>query len=156
MDKNKQYLIFLILFVMVLYFFKKALNFITDVQITKNFKRSEFDCNDAKKTKVPDNYLGNLRVLCDNLEILRSHFGNVPIYINSGYRTYEHNQKVGGKEESYHLSAQAADIRVKGKTPKEVYNALLKLMNENKIRKGGLGLYGTFVHYDVRGKIVLF
>lgn len=74
-----------------------------------------------------------------------------PIHINCGYRTPEHNSKVGGVSSSCHLTAKAADISVKGMTPKEVHKAILDLISEGKIREGGLGLYNTFVHYDIRG-----
>jgi uncharacterized protein YcbK (DUF882 family) len=45
----------------------------------------------------------------------------------------------------------AADIKVKGLTPLEVYNAIEKLIADGKMKQGGLGLYRSWVHYDIRG-----
>nr|WP_055733276.1 D-Ala-D-Ala carboxypeptidase family metallohydrolase [Agarivorans gilvus] len=74
-----------------------------------------------------------------------------PIKINSAYRTPEHNHKVGGKKNSLHVQAKAADIVVSGMTPKDVHAKILDLIACKKMAEGGLGLYNTFVHYDVRG-----
>ena len=53
-----------------------------------------------------------LKVLCQQvLEPLRKAVGK-PVIINSGYRCWLLNQKVGGARNSQHLKGQAADIRV--------------------------------------------
>ena len=36
-------------------------------------------------------------------------------------------------------------------TPLEVYNAIEKLIDDGDMLQGGLGLYDSFVHYDIRG-----
>lgn len=79
------------------------------------------------------------------LDTLRDKIGE-PIYINSGYRTPEHNKAVGGSTLSYHMYGMAADIRAKTKTPAELY----KLLDEMMDGWGGLQLHKTFVHVDVR------
>lgn len=48
--------------------------------------------------------------LMDKLERLRKRLGNRPLIVNSGYRTPEHNRKVGGVDDSQHLDGKAADI----------------------------------------------
>lgn len=73
-----------------------------------------------------------------------------PVTINSGYRSPGYNKKVGGASKSQHLVAKAADIRVPGLLAIEVYNVILRLIEQGKMHNGGLGLYDTFVHYDVR------
>ena len=50
------------------------------------------------------------------------------------------------------MSACAADIKVKGYEPREVHRIIERLIAEGKMAEGGLGLYETFVHYDVRGR----
>jgi len=50
------------------------------------------------------------------------------------------------------MKAKAADIRIKGMSPKEIREIVVTLIKEGKIKKGGVGLYKTFVHYDVRGR----
>lgn len=114
----------------------------------KNFKIKEFYCEDG--TKIPKEYIDNVNELMMNLQILRDELG-VPIYINSGYRTPEYNKKIGGSTKSQHLLAKAADIRTDKHSSKEIYDTILKLIKENKMEEGGLGLYSTFVHYDTRG-----
>lgn len=119
------------------------------MKLTKNFSQSEFDCKDG--TKVPEVFFLNVKELAENLQVLRDEIG-VPISITgSGYRTKKHNDKVGGAKYSQHLTAKAADINAKGYTPIELYNAIQGLINDGKMKEGGLGLYNGFVHYDIRG-----
>lgn len=119
------------------------------MELTKNFNSSEFDCKDG--TAVPDRYKDNLKELANNLQVLRDHLGVSVSVTGSGYRTPSHNKKVGGAKYSQHLTASAADINAKGLTPKELHKAIEKLISEGKMKQGGLGLYNTFVHYDIRG-----
>ena len=120
------------------------------MKITTNFNRQEFDCKDG--TVVPNHLLSNVKQVCENLEVLRTYL-KAPISITgSGYRTKQHNKRVGGASNSLHLTASAADINVKGYTPKQVYDAILFLISQGKMKEGGVGLYKGFVHYDVRGK----
>ena len=69
-----------------------------------------------------------------------------PIYITSGYRCLEYNQKVGGIKSSYHLLGLAADIQVEGES------ALDLLEIAEMIDFSGIGLYEkkNFLHLDVR------
>lgn len=69
----------------------------------------------------------------------------------SGYRSAEHNKKVGGAKESQNLKANGADINAKNKTPKELAKVIEKLIKEGKMEQGGIGVYKGFVHYDRRG-----
>lgn len=118
------------------------------MKLTNNFSRSEFDCKDG--TEVPEKYMSNLQELADNLQVLRDHL-NTPVNITgSGYRTESHNKKVGGAPRSQHLTASAADINAKGYTPYGVYKEIETLIKSGKMKEGGLGLYNTFVHYDIR------
>tara|TARA_R100000951_G_C2653740_1_gene185509 strand:+ start:16275 stop:16652 length:378 start_codon:yes stop_codon:yes gene_type:complete len=118
------------------------------VKITNNFSRQEFDCKDG--TSVPKELLDNLKLLCSNLEVLRDELKSPVSITGSGYRTESHNKKVGGAKNSQHLYAKAADINAKGYTPKEVYDTIERLIGLGRMKQGGLGLYKTFVHYDVR------
>jgi hypothetical protein len=120
----------------------------TKLTSTANFKMSQFDCSDG--TKVPNQYTGNVYKVMEQLEIIRAAAGT-NIRINSGYRTKSKNTSVGGKRDSQHLLGKATDITANGKTPKQLHDLILKLINDKKILQGGLGLYSTFVHYDIRG-----
>lgn len=117
------------------------------MKITKNFSMSEFDCNNG--VKVPEKYYENVKKLARNLQILRDEF-NLPIRINSGYRTKDYNKKIGGSPRSQHLEAKAADIWILGVSPRVIKAKLERLISDGLIDDGGIGLYPTFVHYDIR------
>lgn len=119
------------------------------MQLTKNFKKEEFDSKDG--TPMPASVLINIKKLTKNLQVLRDHFG-LPIIINSGYRSPSHNRKVGGAVASQHLYGRAADIRIPGKTPRQIFAAIEALQRAGKMEIGGLHAYATFVHYDIRGR----
>lgn len=119
------------------------------MQLTDNFNLSEFASHDG--TPVPKNLLGNAKELAEQLQVLRHHLKK-PILINSAYRSPKHNKNVGGSPNSQHLKAKAADIRVPGVSPLELFQTIEKLIQKGKMKQGGLGLYKTFVHYDTRGK----
>jgi uncharacterized protein YcbK (DUF882 family) len=80
-----------------------------------------------------------------NLQVLRDSL-KAPIKINSGY-----NARISGASRSQHLTAKAADIVVRGYTPGNVKARIVKLINDKKMKQGGIGLYRSFVHYDIRG-----
>lgn len=119
------------------------------MKLTKNFKLSEFKCKDGND--VPAEFMHNVQELAENLQVLRDHLGVSVSITGSGYRTVSHNRKVGGAKNSQHLYAKAADINAKGLTPKQLHTAIEKLISEGKMKQGGLGLYNSFVHYDIRG-----
>ena len=80
----------------------------TDIQLSKHFKLTEFDCKCnglCKTTPIHDD-------LIEKLEMLREKAGNKPLHINSGYRCQKHNNNIGGAKHSYHLSGMAADVRL--------------------------------------------
>jgi uncharacterized protein YcbK (DUF882 family) len=117
-------------------------------QLSKNFKKSEFKCRDG--SEVPDELMDNLKDLVENLQIIRDAIGK-PIRIISGYRSPKYNRRIGGARKSQHMKAKAADMVIKGMKPVEVHRIVTGLIKEGKIKKGGVGLYKYFVHYDVRG-----
>ena len=118
------------------------------MKVAENFELKEFDCHDG--TPVPKEYEPNVIRLAANLQVLRDYVGK-PIHINSSYRTAAYNKKVGGASKSQHLTASAADITIAGLMPKEVHAIILQLIKDGRMKQGGVGLYDTFVHYDIRG-----
>ena len=118
------------------------------MRLTKNFNLSEFDCKDG--TEMPSELLTNVLELAENLQVLRDFVG-VPIKINSSYRSLSHNAKIGGSKSSQHLFAKAADIVIESKSPEQVANIIKVLISEGKMKQGGIGVYNTFTHYDIRG-----
>jgi len=117
--------------------------------LTLNFNKKEFASKDG--AGMPEDVWQNIKTLAKQLEALRSHL-NKPIIVTSGYRSETHNNRIGGKKNSQHLLGKAADIQIKGLKPKTIYKAIEKLIEQGKMLEGGLGLYDTFVHYDIRGK----
>jgi uncharacterized protein YcbK (DUF882 family) len=118
--------------------------------LTLNFSLPEFYCHDAAHTPVPDQYMRNVVDLAAELQVLRDRI-NRPIHIVSGYRTPAWNKQVGGVPGSQHLLAKAADLQADGMTPAQLHAVIEELIAGGKMKQGGLGLYRTFVHYDIRG-----
>ena len=119
------------------------------MRLTENFRKEEFDSKDG--ACMPNDVLNNISELAKNVQIIRDYVG-VPLTINSGYRSPSHNKSVGGVANSYHVQGKASDLSSKQITPKKLYDAILKLIADGKIYNGGVGIYNTFVHYDIGGK----
>ena len=119
------------------------------MKLAENFSLWEFRCKDG--TDVPDEYMENVQKLADNLQVLRDVVGK-PIRVISGYRSPKYNRRIGGARKSQHMTAKAADIKISGRTPAEVKELIVSLIKEGKMHKGGIGLYKTFTHYDIRGR----
>ena len=117
------------------------------MKLTKNFSKHEFDSKDG--SEMPDEIFYNVQKLANQLQILRNFIAK-PISINSGYRSPSHNKRVGGSINSQHLLGKASDIVVEDMQPIEVYNAIESLIEKGDMLQGGLSLYPTFVHYDIR------
>ena len=117
-------------------------------RLTKNFQLKNFACKNG--IYVPEEYMENIEELVENLQVLRD-FINVPVYVNSGYRTEDYNKKIGGSKNSQHLYAKAADIRTERVYPTCLHTIIEGLIRTDKMKQGGLGLYRSFVHYDIRG-----
>jgi uncharacterized protein YcbK (DUF882 family) len=118
------------------------------MKLTDNFYLQEFNCKDG--TEIPLELIDNVQELACNLQILREYLGE-SIFINSAYRHREYNQSIGGSSRSQHLLAKASDIRLSSYNPIDVYNAIDILILRGDMKEGGLGLYNSFVHYDIRG-----
>lgn len=119
------------------------------MKLTQNFSLQEFACKDG--IPVPKEFYPNVKELANNLQVLRDRI-QVPIIISgSGYRTKSHNKKVGGAQKSQHLTASAADISVNNYSTVQLANIIEELIAKGKMKQGGIGIYPTFVHYDIRG-----
>lgn len=103
------------------------------------FTRKEFACQCGCGYDTVD------AALLTILEGIRSLYG-APVTVTSGCRCDSHNRNVGGSKNSQHRMGKAADIKVQGVDPTEVYDQLDNVMQG----WGGLGLYESWVHVDVR------
>ena len=113
-------------------------NFMGD--ISEHFSRAEFSCHcgcgfdDVSLHLV--SALQCLRIVLDE-----------PIHIVSGCRCSKRNTECGGVKDSQHLRGTAADIRVDGLSPKKLAEFI---ESHNAFNFGGMGIYSTFLHVDVR------
>ena len=99
---------------------------------------------------MPEDVLVNITKLAHQLQYVRDNVV-MPIIINSAYRCEAHNKSVGGSPNSQHLLGKAADIVIQGLDPVlDTYDYLDDLMLSGEILQGGLGMYETFTHYDIR------
>ena len=112
-----------------------------NTKLSANFKVKEFACLDGTDTIFVSDELVKI------LQKVRNHFG-ASVIINSAYRTEAHNKKVGGSANSQHKYGMAADIRINGVSPKTIATYINTLMPNS----GGIGVYSSFVHIDVRAK----
>ena len=124
-------------------------------QVGKYFTAAEFECPCCRKT-APS------RTLVSILDTARAQLG--PLRINSSYRCLSHNAEVGGVSDSMHLAQDdgrvlAADVTYSDVSKRHGEHILrLYVTLENIARRFGdlsygMGLYGSFVHFDTRGEV---
>ncbi len=108
--------------------------------LSPHFSKSEMACRCCGTLKVE-------KRLLSALESLRRLSGK-PIVVHDGYRCPDHNQQVGGVDNSEHTRGMAADIKIPGLTLQEMYELVLRVP---ALAHGGIGAYdGGFLHVDVR------
>lgn len=101
----------------------------------------------------------NLRSLCYFLEVVRQSMRDnyadkdVPLFVNSGYRSSVVNKLVGGSPTSDHLLGYAADIRSLVYPPGQLFERIRSLANLDVILVGQVILYPTFVHFSINRSI---
>lgn len=120
-----------------------------------NFTMSELIKSDTAAKYGIDNMphskevLDNLLLLVINvLQPLREYV-NKPIIITSGYRSLPLNTKVGGVNNSQHLTGQAADFVIQGMSVDEAYKSVINsgIMYDQLIQEGSW----VHVSYNAKG-----
>jgi zinc D-Ala-D-Ala carboxypeptidase len=103
----------------------------------KNFSPRELACKGTGSILVDETALDRLQALRDKL--------GVPLLVTSAYRSPEHNRKVGGAKDSFHLKGCAFDIRMENQDP----HAFEVAAREVGFR--GVGYYAKqgFMHIDL-------
>lgn len=101
-----------------------------------NFSPTEIACRGTGKLQVNEDAL-------DKLQALRTALGK-PMIVNSGYRSPEHNRRVGGAPQSMHLAGRAFDVSMANHDPVAFIAAARKAGFK------GIGTYprSNFVHID--------
>jgi uncharacterized protein YcbK (DUF882 family) len=102
-----------------------------------SFTWGEFDSKDEE-----DSGLNMCRNFMTRLQSARD-ISEVPYKINSGYRTEEHNDRVGGVTNSSHLKGKACDISAPNSIDR--MNILKGLIKAGFTR---IGIADTFIHVD--------
>jgi zinc D-Ala-D-Ala carboxypeptidase len=108
--------------------------------LSPHFSKAELACHCCGTLKID-------RRLVDALEELRALAGK-PVVIHDGYRCANHNQEVGGVNDSEHTRGLAADINIPGLSLQQMYDLALGVSD---FVQGGIGAYDQgFLHVDVR------
>lgn len=112
--------------------------------VTKNFLWSEF--HPKGRNGITPQFRDDIRMLARALEELREFIG--PIRINSGFRTVDENNRVGGASRSQHLYGRGADIKPMRVSVRQAAAAAERVP---AFRRGGIGTYNGHLHVDIRG-----
>ena len=101
-----------------------------------NFSFNELTKTDTELDNTPSdmNVIRNLVRLSEFLQIIRNEL-HLPIIVNSGYRSKEVNESVGGVSSSYHVKGLAADIRCSD------MDKLLTILHSHLMDIDQLGIY---------------
>ena len=101
-----------------------------------NFTFSELIKTDAGLDNTPNdmNVLSNICRLAAFLQTIRNEL-HLPIIVNSGYRSKEVNEAVGGVSSSYHCKGSAADIKCSD------MDKLLTVLHSHLMDIDQLGIY---------------
>lgn len=121
---------------------------------------SELACKDAAKTPYPLEWRATRAVqLARVFEDIRRACGNVPLTVLSAYRSPAHNRAIGGARNSQHVEGRALDLVPPAGWTVERFATLIKA-HADTWGLGGVGVYGTFVHVDIRprqaGRLVVW
>ena len=109
--------------------------------VTKHFMYSDFLCPCCDRLRIVPAFYSHVGLLEQMREDL-----DFAILINSGYRCKDHNAEVGGAPKSWHLLF-ATDIRPEN-NDQDNLRALYKMALS--LNFGGIGLYETYLHLDLR------
>ncbi|GAF15214.1 zinc D-Ala-D-Ala carboxypeptidase [Bacillus sp. JCM 19046] len=116
---------------------------------TSHFNWSEFHSKDGAQFSngalSASQVQENVRRLMYKLEAMRRKLGNIPLSINSGFRSRNHNSNVGGASNSMHLYGSAADV-ASSATPTRMADVAKTCGFSGIIR------YNTFTHVDSRAE----
>ena len=138
--------------------------------VTQHFGLEEFACHDGTPYPVKNVddatqqtwLVSRLVPLCETLEVIRTAGGHKAITITSGYRTPTYQQRlkdkakgtVGSASGSQHPQGRACDITHATLLPQQLHALITRLYREKKLpHLGGLGIYETFLHIDVRPRV---
>jgi uncharacterized protein YcbK (DUF882 family) len=108
------------------------------MKISEHFDSSEWTCRCGCGQLIINTELVKM------MERFRKRTGK-PVIVHCVNRCENHNEKVGGEDNSKHLTGDACDFHVKGMPMKELHAVAL---SSEDILYGGIGIYEWGVHAD--------
>ncbi len=117
------------------------------LKLSENFYLKEFVISQVAerhgyRNEPNEKQIENLKLLCMNvLQPLREIIG-VPIFINSGFRSFDVNAAVGGKFNSQHLEGKAADFIIPSMNLVDVFNIILQKLSFDQL----IYEFGKWIH----------
>ena len=148
---KNQWLIYIVIVLIIGFFiFKNKAGSKDDIQLSENFKLSEFTRTSRPFPNIPSRkHVSNLKRLVDNiLQPLRDYVKR-PIIITSGYRSEAVNSSLQhSSKTSQHMEGNASDIHIPGMTNDEIVTAIKKLKLPYD------QLIDEELYYDRGGKLV--
>ena len=116
-----------------------------------HFDYEEFDSPDEVGSGMPTIYGGKMcKHFLHKLDNARELAG-IPFVITSGYRTIEHNKKVGGVENSAHIELPCRAVDIKCTNSVERKKIITALISVGLHRR--LGIAENFIHVDDSDKV---
>lgn len=126
----------------------------SELRLSASFYLDEFIISQVAerhgyKNEPNEKQIENLRLLCVNvLQPLREII-NVPIFINSGFRSFDVNAAVGGRFNSQHLEGKAADFIVHSLNLVDVFNIVLQKLSFDQL----IYEFGKWIHVSWNGEL---
>ncbi len=124
------------------------------IKLSDNFFLNEFIISQVAerhgyRNNPNEKQIENLRLLCMNvLQPLREII-NVPIFINSGFRSFDVNAAVGGRFNSQHLEGKAADFIAPSMNLVDVFNIVLQQLQFDQL----IFEFGKWIHVSWNGEL---
>ena len=124
------------------------------MKLSESFNLDEFTISQVAerhgyRNEPNEKQIENLRLLCVNvLQPLREII-NVPIFINSGFRSFDVNAAVGGKFNSQHLEGKASDFVVHSMNLIDVFNIILNKLSFDQL----IYEFGKWIHVSWNGEL---
>ena len=126
----------------------------TSTKLSASFYLNEFTISQVAerhgyRNEPNEKQIKNLRLLCVNvLQPLREII-DVPIFINSGFRSFDLNAAVGGRFNSQHLEGKAADFNVHSLDLVDVFNIVLQKLSFDQL----IFEFGKWIHVSWNGEL---
>ena len=119
-------------------------------KLTEFFDYCEFGITDETDISIKENIK---KLVVNVMEKIQAEYG-MSIFITSGYRTPEHNKKVGGVANSQHIYGEACDFT--GKDFKRLRRIIEEMDDKGSLNYDQLIIYRKrqFIHISYRNESI--